>query len=320
MNGYPNAVERILLAAAGALAVALVLTPVARWLMRRLGIVDMPRGRHHHHAPTPVGAGWAISVALFFGLFLSDTSVSGPIAGLAAGLGLLIPLTLIDDIWGLPALQRLAGQAVAAGIAWSLGVRIEGVTNLVVPWFGASYVALGWLSLPATVVWLVLLTNAVNWLDGIDGLAAGVSAIAAATLACMAYLAGMTDVGCIAAALCGAALGFLRYNFTPASVFMGDVGAMALGFVLACLAAIGAFKTTAAGALAAPLLIGGLPLYDVVSTMWGRWRRGQALHAGDRTHVHHRLLGRGLTALQAVLVLYGVTAVLCVAALFIWRL
>jgi UDP-GlcNAc:undecaprenyl-phosphate GlcNAc-1-phosphate transferase len=259
-------------------------------------------------------------VALFFALFLSGTCISGPLVGVVAGLGLLMPLAMMDDIWGLPPLQRLAGQCVAAALAWSLGVRVEGITNPLAPWVAPDYLAFGWLSLPATVLWLVLLTNAVNWLDGLDGLAAGVSSIAAGTLAYMAYLAGMTDVACVAAGLCGAALGFLRYNFTPASVFMGDVGAMSLGFVLACVAVIGAFKTTAAGALAVPVLVGGLPLYDVISTLWGRWRRGQALHAGDRTHVHHRLLGRGLTTLQVVLLLYAVTAGLCAAAIFVWRL
>ncbi|MGD9519017.1 MAG: glycosyltransferase family 4 protein [Armatimonadota bacterium] len=320
MSGYPNPVARILLAAVGALAVALVLTPPARWIMRRIGAVDVPRGRHHHKVPTPVGVGWVIPLGLFFGLFLSDTAVSGPIVGVAAGLALLVPLTLLDDLWGLPPQQRLLGHIIVAGLAWSFGVRIEGITNLVAPWFSDNYIALGWLSLPATVLWIVLMINALNWLDGLDGLAAGVSSIAAMTLAYMAYLAGMTDVGCLAAALCGAGLGVLRYNFSPASVFIGDVGAMSLGFVLACVAVVGAFKTTAASALAVPLLVGGLPIYDVFSTMWGRWRRGQSLQAGDRTHVHHRLISRGFTTIQAVLTLYAVTAVLCLLAVLIWRL
>ncbi|MCD6351886.1 MAG: undecaprenyl/decaprenyl-phosphate alpha-N-acetylglucosaminyl 1-phosphate transferase [Armatimonadetes bacterium] len=320
MSGYFNPLMRVLLAGVGAGAFALLATPLARWVMRRAGVVDVPRGRHQHERPVPVGTGWALVAALFFGMFLSGTPVEGPAWGMVAGLAVLMPLALLDDIWGLPALQRLAGQVVAACLAWSLGVRIEGITNLLAPWLSHHYMALGWLSSPATVLWLVLLTNAVNWLDGLDGLAAGVSAIAAATLSYMGYLAGMTDVACVAAALAGAALGFLRYNFAPASVFMGDVGAMSLGFILACVAVTGAFKTTAAGALLAPLLVGGLPLYDVFSTMWGRWRRGQALHAADRTHVHHRLLGRGLTTLQTVLVLYAVTAVLCLVAVVFWRL
>jgi UDP-GlcNAc:undecaprenyl-phosphate GlcNAc-1-phosphate transferase len=136
----------------------------------------------------------------------------------------------------------------------------------------------------------------------------------------MGFSGGMADVACLAAAVSGACLGFLRYNFPPASIFMGDVGAMSLGFTLACLATTGAFKSTAVTALAAPLLVSGVPLYDVLSTMWGRWRRGAALDAADRTHVHHRLLSRGFTPLQACLLLYLATAVLCFLAILLWRL
>lgn len=319
MSGYPDTVVRIWLAAAGGLAAALFLTPFGRWLMRLVGAIDMPSGRRVHAVPTPRGAGWVMVVGLVLGLFISGTPFATPLLGVFAGLALIVPLALIDDIWSLPPLPRLAGQLLAAIIAWGLGVRIEGISNIFAPWLPTAYVSLGWFSLPATVFWLVLLTNAVNWLDGLDGLAAGVSAIAAGTLSYMGYLAGMTDVACAAAALCGGALGFLRYNFSPASVFMGDVGSMSLGFVLASISVIGAFKTAAAGALAVPLLVGGLPIYDALSTLWGRWRRGQPLYVADKTHVHHRLLGRGLSSVQTVLLLYGITAILCLAAIIVWR-
>ncbi len=311
---------RITLAFVGGLAIALFLTPFARWLMRKIGAIDWPRGRHIHSVPTPRGAGWVMVLGLLCGLFISWTPASGPFLGIWAGLAILAPLALLDDVWALPPAPRLVGQVIAACLAWQLGVRIEGVTNPLAFLTSHNYLSLGWLSLPATVFWLVLLTNAVNWLDGLDGLAAGVSSIAAATFAYMAFIAGMSDVACAAAALCGASLGFLRYNFSPASVFMGDVGSMSLGFVLACLAVVGAFKTTAVSALAVPLLVSGVPLYDALSTLWGRWRRGQPLYVADKTHVHHRLLGRGLTPLQTVLVLYGITAVLCILAVLIWRL
>jgi UDP-GlcNAc:undecaprenyl-phosphate GlcNAc-1-phosphate transferase len=311
--------ERIVVAGVGALVVALLLTPAARWLMGRLGAWDLPGGRHVHDKPTPRGAGWVMVLGFLFGLWLALTPFSGPLLGMVLGLAVLVPLCLLDDVWRVPPLPRLLGQVLAASLAWRFGVRIEGISNPAAALLGPPYLALGWISWPATVLWLVLMTNAVNWLDGIDGLAAGVTAIAAAALAYMAYLAGMTEVACAAAALAGGALGFLRYNFSPASVFMGDAGSMALGFLLASVATVGAFKTTAAGALAGALLVSGVPLYDALSTMWGRWRRGQPLHVPDRTHVHHRLLARGLTTVQAVLLLYGATAILCLLAITIWR-
>jgi UDP-GlcNAc:undecaprenyl-phosphate GlcNAc-1-phosphate transferase len=311
---------RALLAGAGALAAGLLLTPLVRAVMSRLGVMDLPGGRHGHAQATPRGGGLAIVAALWFGFWLSGSSFSGPVAGLLAGLALLVPLCLLDDIFGLPPRPRLLGQILAASLAWRLGVRVEGVTNLLAPWFGEHWLALGWISWPVTVAWLVALTNAVNWMDGVDGLAGGVSAMASAALAFMGYLSGMSEVACLAAAVAGAALGFLRYNFAPASVFMGDVGAMSLGFTIACVSAVGAFKSAAVAAFAAPLLVGAVPLYDVATTVWGRWRRGQAIDAPDRSHVHHRLLDRGYTPVQTVLVLYAATAAFCLAAIAIWRM
>ncbi len=310
---------QLLLTAAGAAILSLLLTPLARSIMRRLGAVDQPGGRRVHTQPTPRGAGWAIIISALLAAWISGGEGNGLLRGLLAGLSVLVPVCIIDDIWGLPPLQRLVAQVVAATLAWKFGVRIEGVTNILSPLVGPHYIGLGYLSLPATVVWLVLMTNALNWLDGLDGLAAGVCAIASATVAYMAYCAGMTGVAVTAAAIAGACLGFLRYNFHPASVFMGDTGSMSLGLMLAAVSAAGAFKTAAAGSLLVPLLIGGLPLYDAITTMWGRWRRGQPLYIADRTHVHHRLLDRGLTVVQAVLLLYAATAALCVVAVLIWK-
>ena len=311
---------QVLLTGLGAALLSLLLTPLARSIMRRIGAVDEPGGRHVHTKPTPRGAGWAIVLSALFAAWLSGGDGNSLLHGLVAGLSVLVPVCIIDDIWGLPPLQRLLAQLVAATLAWKFGVRVEGITNLLSPVVGPVYLGLGWLSLPVTVLWLVLMTNAVNWLDGLDGLAAGVCAIASATVAYMACSAGMSPVAVMAAAIAGACLGFLRYNFHPASVFMGDTGSMALGLMLAAVSTAGAFKTATAGSLLVPLLIGGLPLYDALTTMWGRWRRGQPLYVADRTHVHHRLLDRGYNVVQAVLVLYAATAALCIAAIVIWRL
>jgi UDP-GlcNAc:undecaprenyl-phosphate GlcNAc-1-phosphate transferase len=320
MTGAADLARITWFAGAGGLALALFLTPLVARLMRRLGALDVPGGRHGHDRPTPRGGGLALVAGLVFGFWLSGLPFAGPLKGLLAGLAVLVPLCLLDDIWRLPPRPRLLGQIIAASLAWRFGIRIEGVTNILSHFFGQHYLSLGLISWPVTVLWLVALTNAMNWIDGVDGLAAGVAAIAAATFAYMGFGGGMADVACLAAAVAGASLGFLRYNFSPASVFMGDVGAMSLGFTLAALATTGAFKSTAVTALAAPLLVSGVPLYDVISTMWGRWRRGQALDAADRTHVHHRLLGRGFSPVQTCLLLYLVTALLCFVAILLWRL
>ncbi len=303
----------------GGLAGALMLTPLFGKIMMRLGAVDYPGGRHQHEKPTPRGAGLAIVIGFLFAVWLSGNGMAGAFRGLLAGLAVLVPICLLDDFFRLPPLPRLVAQIVAAALAWQFGVRIEGVTNLLAQRVGQPYLPLGWLSLPATVLWIVLLTNAVNWLDGLDGLAAGVCAITSATLAYMGYVAGRAEVAAAAAGLCGASLGFLRYNFAPARVFMGDTGSMFLGFSIACIATVGAFKSTALTALVAPLLAAGVPLYDIVSTSLGRIRRGQPVYEADRTHVHYRLVDRGLKPVQAVLVLYAVTAALCAVAVIIWR-
>lgn len=319
MTGAADLARLTWFAGAGGLALALFLTPLVARFLTRIGAIDVPRDRHGHDRPTPRGGGLAIVAGLLFGVWLTGLPFAGSIRGLVAGLAVLVPLCFIDDVWSLPPRPRLLGQIIAASLAWRYGIRIEGVTNVLSHFFGGQYLGLGWVSWPVTVLWLVALTNAMNWIDGIDGLAAGVAAIAAASFAFMGFGGGMAEVACLAAAVSGACLGFLRYNFAPASIFMGDVGAMSLGFTLACIATTGAFKSTAVVAYAVPLLVSGVPLYDVVSTMWGRWRRGQALDAADRTHVHHRLLSHGFTPVRACLFLYLVTAILCAIAILIWR-
>jgi len=317
----------VLSAAIVGLVLALALTPLVQRLAPRLGAVDRPEERRVHERLTPTAGGLAIYIAFWVALgvavlvahFLThqplDLAGGG---GILIGATLLLGLCLLDDIYGLHPAPRLIGQILVAIIAFQWGVRIEGLTNPLALFGQHSYMAVGWLSGPLTVLWIVFVINAINWLDGLDGLAAGVCAIAAASLAIMAASANMLVVATMGAALAAASLGFLRYNFIPARIFMGDTGAMFLGFVLACLSVMGAFKIPTAIAVVVPLLVLGVPIYDAIATVFRRARAGKPIYNADKTHLHHRLLDRGLTATQTVLLIYAVTILLCLAALGLW--
>ena len=301
-----------------ALVVAAVLTPLVRAVATRIGAVDLPEERRAHHKPTATAGGVAIFIAFWVAAALSGSLQDPATVGILVGSAFLAVLCLVDDIYHLSPAPRLLGQIVVAMIALQWGVRVAGVTNPLALFGGSAYLSLGAWSGPVTVVWIVFMTNAINWIDALDGLAAGVCALAAGTLAVMAISAGMTDVGVLSAAAAGACLGFLPYNFTPASIFMGDTGAMFLGYLLACVSVTGALKSTAVLAVFVPVLVLGVPIYDTLSTATRRAVNGQPIYTADRTHLHHRLLARGFTQRQTVLLIYGLTAVLCSVALWLW--
>lgn len=312
-----------LAAALIALVLVLLLTPLWMRVARRFGAIDYPGGRHRHRKPTPTAGGLAIFAGVWIAaLVVLDWPPHDAVIGMLIGSGLLVLLNLYDDTKGLPSLGRLLAQVALAIVVFQWGVRIEGIGNLWGLLGKEPWVELGWLSGPVTVLWIVLITNAINWLDGVDGVAAGVAGISALTLAVMAALsqtsAMVLAVGVIAAAVSGACLGFLRLNFAPARVFMGDTGAMFLGFMLACLGVLGAYKVPTAATVVLPFLVLGVPLYDSTSAIFRRILNGKNPLVGDRTHIHHRLLDRGLSARQTALVIYGFTGVLCLIAIWLW--
>ena len=311
----------VLVAVATALLATVVLVPVVRLAALRLRLVVPPGGRHAHTTPTPTGGG----VAIFLGVWLAilvGTSVMGiwpwqeSLRGIFLGSALLLVLCIMDDAFGLPVLPRLLGQVLVALVAWAHGVKIVGFGPLAA--HGGDYMALGWLSLPLTVLWIVFLINAVNWLDGLDGLAAGVISIASLTLAIMAFSGMNLSVALIAAAVAAGCTAFLLYNFNPARIFMGDSGSMFLGYMLACLSVLGAYKSTTLMAITVPLLVLGVPIYDTLTTVARRLLRRKPIYSADRGHLHHRLLDRGLSVRQTVVAIYALTAVLCLLALGLW--
>jgi UDP-GlcNAc:undecaprenyl-phosphate GlcNAc-1-phosphate transferase len=299
-----------------------MVTPAVRALALRLGAVQTPRARDVHVEPVPRLGGLAIYAAFTGALLVTALVVhfvfDRPVAGRAlfAGVGLMTAGTLLtglgvlDDLKEISAGKQMLLQLACAAVALPFGVRIQVLSN---PFAGGQMFNLGWVSYPLTLLWLVGVTNAVNWVDGIDGLAAGVSAIAAATLALMAVQSRQPGLAIVAAALFGSLVGFLRYNFNPATIFMGG-GALFVGFTLAAIATVGAFKVATTMAIGAPLLILGLPLFDTTMVILRRWRGGRPIYEADQSHLHHRLLAAGFTQRQTVLILYGISLTLCAMA------
>ncbi|HOB41560.1 MAG: MraY family glycosyltransferase [Bacillota bacterium] len=290
------------------IASSFLLTPQIRAFALKRGIVDRPRGRHVHKAPVPMLGGVAIYLS-FAAACLIFTKVNKNAIGLLLGGGLIVAFGVWDDICEIKPRTKLCGQIAAAVVLVLFGVKIEFVTN---PLGGMIY--LGFMSVPLTIIWLVAFMNVVNFIDGLDGLAAGVSAIGALAMAFAAFQTKQGQLVIMSMALAGSALGFLYYNFNPASIFMGDAGAMFLGFAIAGISAMGALKTPATLALAVPVLVMGVAILDTAFAIFRRVRKGAPVSVGDKDHVHHRLLAMGMTQREAVLTLYAVSGLLAAAA------
>jgi UDP-GlcNAc:undecaprenyl-phosphate GlcNAc-1-phosphate transferase len=204
---------------------------------------------------------------------------------------------------------------LAAAVAVRLGVKIEFITNP----FGSGMIYLGFWGIPLTILWIVGMVNVVNFLDGLDGLAAGVSIIGAFALFAVASSRGQVFASALAVALAGSALGFLPYNFNPATIFMGDAGAMLLGFTLAVISVEGALKGAATIALAVPMFTLGVPILDTVFSIVRRVHRGTPFYQADKEHIHHRLLSNGFSHRGAVILIYAITGCLGMMAILMAR-
>jgi UDP-GlcNAc:undecaprenyl-phosphate GlcNAc-1-phosphate transferase len=304
-----------------ATATSAALTPLVRdaAIRWRLGH-QPPSARSVHTTPIPRLGGLAIVVAFYAAVLVVALVSPGarqairaelPLAlGLAGGGLVIAALGVYDDLRGANAKVKLAVQLLTALAMYALGYRIDEITG---PWGGT--LALGWLGLPITLLWIAGVVNAVNLIDGLDGLAGGVAFFAVATTFVTAFQQADQLMALAAAAMAGAVLGFLRYNFNPATVFMGDTGSMFLGFVLAVTALHTHQKSSATLGIAVPLLALGVPLADTLLAIGRRALRGAPIFSADRGHIHHRLLDRGLSHRQAVLVLYACAGTLAAVAL-----
>jgi UDP-GlcNAc:undecaprenyl-phosphate GlcNAc-1-phosphate transferase len=294
-------------------------TPVVKTVGLKSGYVDIPKDSRKIHQRPMVRVG---GISIFFSTFIALVAVwwlggfavaglspdkEAEIWGVILGGFAFFLIGLADDLYNLSPFSRLLMQTAVATVAWGVGVRIE---FLSVPF--SDLVQIGWLSLPITVIWLVGMANAINWIDGLDGLAAGVCGISAVVLLVVTLVMHQPAAALIAAALAGGSLGFLRYNFNPAEIFMGDGGAYFMGFTLAGVAVVGLVKITAVTTVAVtavilPYLILAVPILDMSTVIISRISQGKSPFQADKRHLHHRLLEAGISPRLTVLFIYALT-------------
>ena len=299
-----------------ALAISFACTPAVRMLAIKIKAVDVPKdNRRMHKVPIPRMGGLAIFVGFLVSV-LFFVPLGNEFRSILIGALTLVVLGIIDDIVALKPRTKFAGQIIAALIPALSGVSIHGIVNPFVP---GQYSTLGIFSIPFTVIWIVGITNAVNFIDGLDGLACGVSAIATVTMFIIAVLFGETYIALMMAALAGACLGFLPYNMNPAKIFMGDTGSMFLGYILATVSIQGLFKFYAVISFAVPFILLGLPIFDTGFAIVRRLLKGQSPLQADRGHVHHRLIDLGFDQKQSVAILYAFSALMGLTAVILAR-
>lgn len=306
----------ILLSFACAFILAFASTPLVKKLAKKIGAIDIPKdNRRMHTDAIPLIGGLAICVG-FLASTLIFTSFDVKIAAILCGALIMVILGVFDDKYALGAKFKLAVQIVAAAIPVIAGVRIE---RIILPFLKSGGIEFGWMAYPITILWIVALTNAVNLIDGLDGLAAGVSAIASFSMFLIALMQGNYVIAVMSAALVGACFGFLPYNFSPASIFMGDTGSTFLGFVMASLSVLGLFKIHAIISFAVPFIAFGIPIFDTSFAIFRRIKERRPIMSPDRGHLHHRLVDMGFTHKQAVLIIYAICIILGAVAVLSFK-
>ncbi|PUB10203.1 glycosyltransferase family 4 protein [Paenisporosarcina sp. OV554] len=281
---------------------SLLITPLVKKFAIKIGAVDQPNHRKVHVRIMPRLGGLAIFLAFIIGFFIYQPE-SPSAMYIIIGAFIIVLTGVFDDLYELRPIIKLAGQLLAAGIVVYLGNIEIGFINLP---FGGE-LDFGFLSAFLTIIWIVGITNAVNLIDGLDGLAAGVSTIGLLTLSIMAFLMGDMFVLAMSLMLAVSTIGFLFYNFYPAKIFMGDTGALFLGFIIGVLSLLG-FKNITFISLAIPIIILGVPISDTFFAIIRRLRTKQKLSAPDKSHLHHCLLNSGFSHRQTVLLIYGMAA------------
>jgi len=304
------------------LVVTLIATPLVKRFAIYVGAVDKPNHRKVHQRLMPrlgglaIYAGFTVAYWLLFPSFLEQQGITSQQAfGIFLGGTIIVLVGALDDRFELSPKVKLLGQIIAAAVVVYYGLRIEFI-NL--PFEGILSFEWTWISVAFTIFWIIGITNAVNLIDGLDGLAAGVSGIATAAMMIMAFIMGNTVVALYCIILLGGIVGFLRYNFHPARIFMGDTGALFLGFNLAALSIMG-FKNVTLFAFIIPILILGVPLSDTIFAMLRRYLNKKPISVADKEHLHHCLLAAGLSHRGAVLAIYGLSFLFATAAIVFYQ-
>ena len=280
-----------------------VLTPLMGRLAHRTGAVDTPSDdRRMHVMATPLLGGLGMYIGWMIPVMLL-VEVDRAVWGIIGGATIVVAVGLFDDLYELEPIVKFIGQLLAIGVAIYFDTR---VTRIGIPFTEVMWHLPLVASILVTAFWMAMIINMVNFIDGLDGLAAGVCGISALTFSIIALATNFPEMAVLAAILAGATFAFLRFNFHPASIFMGDAGSMLLGFVLACISVQSVMKGTAAVALVLPLLVLGVPFVDLFLIVWRRWRRGVPFYSPGQDHVHHDLvLVHGFSQRKSVLLLYS---------------
>ena len=316
-----------------ALVVSLLMTPVASKIAWKVDAVDYPDSRRINRQPIPRMGGIAIFsgiLAMLLVRYLGSHYLGWSMAFTPSphlrnvdyfllGIAFVIVFVtgVIDDCISLSPRKKLFGQLLASCVAVASGLVIGDIVN---PSSATELIHVGWLTYPITVIYLVAYTNIFNLIDGLDGLASGIAFIASVTLTVLSLLRGQVDAATLAIALAGSTLGFLKYNFHPASIFLGDSGSLLLGFTLATISLLSVTRISSLTTIIVPLVVAGIPIIDTLSAIIRRSRAHVSVGQADRGHIHHRLLDEGFDQRQTVLVIYAWTVLLSIGAIIMTQI
>ncbi|GAV22168.1 glycosyltransferase family 4 protein [Carboxydothermus pertinax] len=294
-----------------AFILTLILTPVAKKVAVKLGALDIPDARKIHKAPIPRMGGLAIFLSFTISILLM-LPIDQKILAILAGSIILILFGILDDIFSLNPKIKLLGQIFAAIIPVAFGIKVNYITN---PFGGLIW--LGDASYLLTIFWIVAIINAINLIDGLDGLASGTAAISAVFIGIAALTRGNATAFYAAAALVGGSLAFLRYNFNPAKIFLGDTGSMFLGYCLGILSVMGTAKSPTLISIFIPVLVMAIPIFDTLFAIIRRFFAGRPIFKPDKGHLHHCILELGYSQRKTVLIIYLLNIFLGIVALYV---
>jgi UDP-GlcNAc:undecaprenyl-phosphate/decaprenyl-phosphate GlcNAc-1-phosphate transferase len=303
----------LILASIASFITVLIVTPFVIKLAIKIGATDKPNNRKVHEKIMPRLGGLAIFIGVMVGFYVSGL-YKEQVTAISIGAIVIIAIGIMDDMMELSAKTKLLGQILAAAAVVASGLKIDFLT---IPFIGMF--DLGWWTYPVTILWIVGITNAINLIDGLDGLAAGTSFIVISTIAFMAGMAGKALILGLALILLGSILGFLFYNFHPAKIFMGDTGALFLGYGIAILSLLGLFKSVTLFSFIVPIIILGVPVFDTTFAIIRRIVNKRPISSPDKSHLHHRLLALGLSHRNTVLAIYGLGVIFSISAVVFSR-
>jgi UDP-GlcNAc:undecaprenyl-phosphate GlcNAc-1-phosphate transferase len=297
-----------------ALIISLVMGPVIIKFAKKIGAIDKPNDRKVHNREVTRIGGLGIYIA-FIAAFIYIYSVSQISLYILVGATIIVITGLLDDLFDLAPWKKLIGQFAATSVVMMSGLVIDFLT---IPFIGESVDVSLWISIPLSFLWIMGVTNSINLIDGLDGLAAGTSIISSISILVIAVIMGNVPVALLCLAIIGSALGFLYFNFYPAKVFMGDTGALLLGYLLAVASIIG-FKQVTMVSLIIPIIVLAVPIMDTLIAIIRRKVNKKGIMEADKNHLHHRLLESGFTHRQAVLFIYGISSVFGIAAIIFYK-